>query len=151
MAITIPGEGEKVGRYIRAFTIGLAAESPDVDLSTSTGTLTVNLVNITEPNVFVHRIDKQVVMQFDTATLTFTIGDSTDPDGYWTDTLFNLSASGSVFDNMATSVGYGAGKLYTSTQAIQLVQSTKISAGKAKLLIEYERGADTDLNPATSS
>jgi hypothetical protein len=157
MAINIPGAGERLGReYIRAFTFGNSSDA-EIALDTgllATGTSTYGLVNINEPGVFVKSLELQVVAKFTTSTGTFIIGDSDDPDGYWTDTLFNGAATGAVFGNMATSVGYAAGKVYTSTHVINLTKgdaaASAISAsslGKAK--IRYIRGCDTDLNANT--
>ena len=132
-------------------TFGATGESPDVSIgSTTTGA--VALININEPNVFVHSIESQVVVAFDGATsLEFSIGDGDDSDGYWTDTLFVPTSSGAVFGNMASSVGYAAGKLYTGSDTIDLTITGGLTAGKAKLRIDYSLGVDTDLAPATSS
>jgi len=157
MAINIPGVGERLGReYVRAFTFGNSSDA-EIALDTgllATGATTYALVNINEPNVFIKGIDVQIVAKFTTSTGTFVIGDGTDTDGFWTDTLFNGAATGAVFGNMATSVGYGAGKLYTSTDTIDLVKdnaaaSTISTASLAKARVHYIRGCDTNLQANT--
>lgn len=146
-ALVIPGKAEALGRFTRTLTWGVAAESPDVSVA-SAGTYA--LINVNEPNVFVEKIESQVVIAH-TATAVITIGDSSDVDGYWTDTLYQLGTSAAVFNAPATTVGYAAGKLYTSSQAINVTITGTMAAGKSKLRVTYVRGADTDLGPATSS
>jgi hypothetical protein len=151
-ALNIPGIGKRIGQHwLAVMTFGATGESPDVSIgSTSTGV--VALFNVNESDVFVHSIEKQVVIAFDGATtLAFEIGDGDDSDGFWTDTLFDFASSGAVFANMASSVGYAAGKLYTGSDTIDLTITGGLTAGKAKLRIDYTLGADTDLAPATSS
>jgi hypothetical protein len=151
-ALNIPGIGEALGRnYMRVMTFGATGESPDVSIA-STTTGAVVLANVNEADVFVHDIEKQVVIAFDGATsLEFTVGDGDDVDGYWTDTLFVPTTSDAVFGNMATTVGYAQGKMYTSSDTIDLGITGGLTAGKAKLRFTYSRGVDTDLAPATGS
>ena len=148
-ALSIPGIGERTGeRYQRVVDFGFTGEDADVIV---TAAADYPLININEPNVMVHKLDKQVVIPFGaTATFTLTIGD-TDVDGYWTDTLFLSTTCDAVFANVASTVAYAAGRLYTSTDVINLTNSIVINAGRARLRIEYSRGVDTDLAPATSS
>jgi hypothetical protein len=146
-ALDIPGVGERVGRYIRTLDVGFTGEGADVTV-TSAGTYA--LFNINEPNVMVHKIDKQVIIPF-TATGSLTIGDTDDVDGYWLDTLFLSSVCDAVFANQSTVHAYYGGKLYTSTNIIEMVKTGDLAAGKARLRIEYSRGVDTDIKPATSS
>lgn len=153
-ALEIPGIGEPLGqRQVRVLTFGASGESPDVIIGSGTGTTA--LVNIQEANVFVENVESQVVMKVCTAAagaVAMTIGDSDDVDGYWTDTLLNVAATSAVFANMATTVGYAAGRLVTSTLSINLVKASALaSAGKVRLRITYVRNADTNLNAATSS
>jgi hypothetical protein len=151
-ALDIPGVGEPVGQVIRrVMTFGGAAESPTVSIGSGTGVTA--LFNINEPNVFVQSIEPQVIIITSTsATANLLIGDEVDSDGYWTDTLLVVGSTSAVFNNMATTVGYAAGKLYTVTDTIDLVKNTAVaSVGKVKLRITYWRNADTNLNVATSS
>lgn len=157
MAINIPGVGERLGReYVRAFTFGNSSDA-EVALDTgllATGTSTYALVNLNEPGVYVKDIQLQIAAKFTTSTGTFTIGDSDDVDGYWTDTLFNGAATGAVFGNMATTVGYAAGKVYNSSGVINLTKalaaaSATSATSLAKAKIRYIRGCDTDLNANT--
>jgi hypothetical protein len=150
-ALDIPGIGERTGeRYIRVVDFGYTGENVDVEVA-ATGD--VALININEPNVFVHSLDKQVVQVFNSgASHKVIIGDCDDSDGYWTDTLFLSTTCDAVFANAATTVAYAAGKLYTATDIIAVNFSTAApTAGRARLRIEYSRGVDTDLAPATSS
>jgi len=152
MAISIPGVGEGLSKFVtRTFTFGTATASPDVSVTTGTGLTT--LVNINEANVFVKSFDLQVIEVLATAgTAANTIGDSDDADGYWTDTLANLAATAAVFANMATSVAYAGGRLYTVTDVISLTRGTAgAKKGLVKARIQYMRNADTNLNPATST
>lgn len=146
-ALDIPGVGERVGRYIRTVDFGFTGEGADV---TVTAAGTYALANINEPNVYVHKIDKQVSMAFN-ATAVMVIGDCDDTDGYWMDTLFLSSVCDAVFANQSTVHAYYGGKLYTTTGVIDLNTTGAVSAGKAKLRIEYSRGVDTDITPATAS
>lgn len=153
-ALEIPGIGEPLGqRIMREVSFGASGESPDVTIGSGTGTTA--LVNIQEPNVFIDNVESQVVVKVCTAgtgAVAMTIGDSDDVDGYWTDTLLNVAATAAVWSNMSTTVGYGAGRLVTSTLSINLTKGAALaSAGKVKLRITYYRNADTDLNAATSS
>lgn len=152
MALDIPGVGEPVGQVMkRVMTFGGSAESPTVSIGSGTGVTA--LFNINEPNVYVQSIEPQVIIITSTnASANILIGDEVDSDGYWTDTLLNVGATSAVFANMATTVGYAAGKLYTTTDTIDLVKNTAVaSVGKIKLRITYWRNADTNLNVATSS
>ena len=146
-ALIIPGEAEAVGRFVRELTWGVSGESPDVSVA-SAGTY--SLININEANVLVEKIENQVVVAH-TATAVITIGDSSDVDGYWTDTLYELGTSAAVFNSPATTVGYAAGRLYTSSQSIDVVITGTMAAGKSKLRVTYSRGVDTSIGPATSS
>jgi len=148
-ALNIPSEGERVGRYMRTVTFGTATASPDVTITT-TGTQTVALANINEANVFVEKVEAQVIEAL-TSTVTITIGDGDDADGYWTDTLFLPASTAATFNVADTTVGYAAGKLYTSSDTIDIVATGANSAGLAKVRITYFRGADTDLAPDTST
>lgn len=145
-ALVIPGVGERVGRmYQRVVTFGVSGESPDVNV---TSQAVWPVININEANVMVHKLERQVVVAFDTTVIT--IGDTDDADGYWTDTLFGHTTAG-VFDE-CSGAAYEAGRLYTSSQAINVTIGTADhTTGKAKLRITYSRGADTDLAPAASS
>lgn len=151
-ALDIPGIGEVPGRvYQRVVTFGDTGESPDVGIA-STTTGAVALINLNEANIFIHNLEKQVVVAFDGATsLEFSLGDGDDPDGFWTDTLFVPTTSDAVFGNMASTVAYAQGHLYTSSDTIDLTITGGLSAGKGKLRVTYSRGVDTDLNPATGS
>jgi len=153
MAIDIPGVGESLGRFSKIMTFGASGESPDVTIGSGTGTTA--LININEANVFVENLESQVVLKVCTAgtgAVSMTIGDGTDVDGFWTDTLLNVAATSGVFANMATTVAFSQGKLYTSSDTIDLVKAAALaSAGKVRLRITYRRGTDTNLNPATSS
>lgn len=146
-ALSIPVLGERVGRYIRNVEFGFTGEGADV---TVTAEGTYALVNINEANVMVHKIDKQVSMPF-TATAVMVIGDCDDTDGYWLDTLFLSSVCDAVFANQSTVHAYYGGRLYTTTGVIDLNTTGAVGAGKARLRIEYSRGVDTDIAPATSS
>jgi len=146
-ALIIPGEAEAVGRFVRELTWGVSGESPDVSVA-SAGTY--SLINVNEANVLVEKIESQVVIAH-TATAVITIGDSSDVDGYWTDTLYELGTSAAVFNSPATTVGYAAGRLYTSSQSIDVVITGTMAAGKSKLRVTYSRGVDTSIGPATSS
>jgi hypothetical protein len=150
-AINIPGVGEGLGRFIRVFTFGTSTASPDVVITSGTGVTT--LVSIDEPNVFVESIDLQVIEALATAGSGISlIGDEVDSDGFWTDTLGNFAATAAVFNNMATSVGYGGGKLYTVTDTIDFVRGIATAKkGLVKARITYSRGNDTTLNSATST
>jgi hypothetical protein len=151
-ALNIPGIGERTGeRYIRTVDFGFTGETGvDVEIA-ATGD--VALININEPNVFVHSLDKQVVAVLNAAaTFTINIGDGADSDGYWTDTLFLSTTCDAVFANAGTTVAYAAGKLYTTTDVINVNNAgSALTAGHVKLRIEYSRGVDTDLAPATAS
>ena len=151
-ALNIPGIGERTGeRYIRTVDFGFTGETGiDVALA-ATGD--VALININEPNVFVHSLDKQVRTVFNAAsTFALAIGDCDDSDGYWSDTLFLSTTCDAVFANAGTTVAYAQGKLYTTTDIIGVnVSGAAVTAGNCRLRIEYSRGVDTDLNPATSS
>ena len=146
-ALTIPGVGERIGRrYQRVVSIGVTGESADVDLATTTTTNI--LINVNEPNVMVHKLERQVVVAFDTTVIT--VGDSDDADGFWTDTIFGHTTA-AVFD-VDTAGAYEAGRLYTSSQVINLTIGTAApTTGKALFRVEYSRGVDTDITPATSS
>ena len=146
-ALDIPGVGERVGRYVRTVEFGFTGESVDVEVAAAG---TYALANINEPNIMVHKIDKQVVMAFN-ATAVMVIGDCDDTDGYWLDTLFLSSVCDAVFANQSTAHAYYGGRLYTTTGVIDLNTTGAVSAGRAKLRIEYSRGMDTDIVPATSS
>ncbi len=148
MAVNIPQIGDELGYHVMAFTFGVASDSPDVEISSSTGAHA--LVNINDVNVQVMKVETQVVKAFDGATtLAFTIGDDVDSDGYWTDTLFVFSSTAAVFNSPATTVGYADGRLYTSTDTIDLVVTGGMTAGSAKMRITYLLGADSDLSPNT--
>lgn len=151
-ALNIPGIGERTGeRYIRTVDFGFTGET-GVDVALA-ATGDAALVNINEPNVFVHSLDKQVIAVFNAAaTFTVNIGDCEDDDGYWSDTLFLSTTCDAVFANAGTTVAYAAGKLYTTTDIIAVnIATSALTAGHARLRIEYSRGVDTDLAPATSS
>jgi hypothetical protein len=151
-ALDIPGIGERIGdRYTRIVDFGFTGETGiDVALA-ATGD--VALININEPNVFVHKLDKQVRTVFNAAaTFTINIGDCDDSDGYWSDTLFLSTTCDAVFANAASTLAYWNGKLYTATDIIAVnVATNAVTAGSCRLRIEYTRGMDTDLSPATSS
>lgn len=155
MAIDIPGVGERLGQvYVRAFTFGNSTGA-EVALDTgllATGTSVYGLININEPGVYVKDFQLQIVSKFTTSTGTFIIGDTDDEDGYWTDTLFAGTATGAVFGNMATTVGYAAGHVYTAPGVINLTKklaaaSAASASSLAKAKIIYIRGCETDLNP----
>mgnify|MGYP001305436819 CR=1 FL=1 len=146
-ALDIPGVGERVGRHIRTVEFGYTGETVDVAVAAAG---TYALANIEEANVIVHKIDKQVVMPFN-ATAVMVIGDCDDTDGYWLDTLFLSSVCDAVFANQSTVHAYYGGRLYTTTGVIDLHTTGAVTAGRAKLRIEYSRGQDTDITPATSS
>jgi len=151
-ALDIPGIGERTGeRYIRTMNFGFTGETGIDAALAATGD--VALININEPNVFVHKIDKQIFVPFAAgATFAMCIGDCDDSDGYWSDTVFLSTTCDAVFANMSTTVAYAQGKLYTATDIIGVnVVTTAVTAGNCRLRIEYSRGVDTDLNPATSS
>lgn len=151
-ALDIPGIGEALGRnWMRVMSFGATGESPDVSIA-STTTGAVVLANLNEANIFVHDIEKQIIIPFDGATsLAFEIGDGDDSDGYWTDTLLVPTTSDAVYGNMASTVAYAQGKLYTSSDTIDLIVTGGLTAGKANLRFTYSRGVDTDLAPATGS
>ena len=146
-ALSIPGVGERVGRYIRTVDFGFTGTGADV-IVTAAGTYA--LANIDEANVLVHKIDKQVQDPFN-ATAVMVIGDCDDTDGYWLDTLFLSSVCDAVFANQSTVHAYFGGRLYTTTGVIDLNTTGAVTAGHAKLRIEYSRGVDTDITPATAS
>ena len=146
-ALIIPGEAEAVGRFVRELTWGVSGESPDVSVA-SAGTY--SLISVNEANVLVEEIESQVVIAH-TATAVITIGDSDDVDGFWTDCLYLPNSSGATFNAPATTVGYAAGRLYTSSQSIDVVITGTMSAGKSKLRVVYSRGMDTSIGPATGS
>ena len=146
-ALDIPGVGERIGRYIRTVDFSFTGDGGDV-IVTAAGTYA--LANINEANVIVHKIDKQVIIPF-TATAVMVIGDCDDTDGYWLDTLFLSSVCDAVFANQSTVHAYFGGRLYTATDVIDLNTTGAVAAGKARLRIEYSRGTDTDVKPATSS
>jgi len=151
-ALEIPGVGEPLGQtQVRIMTFGASGESPTVNIGSGTGTTA--LFNINEPNVFVEKIESQVVLKISSAgTGAMTIGDSDDVDGYWTDTLLLITTTAAVFNNMATTVAYAQGRLYTATQTIDLIKASAIaSVGKVRLRISYFRNADTNIKPATST
>jgi hypothetical protein len=146
-ALNIPGVGERIGPiYQRVMTYGATAESPDVSFATATGD--VILININEANVFVYSLEAQNVIAYDTTAMI--VGDGDDTDGWWTDTLLDHTTDG-VF-NWTTGVGYGTGKLYTSSDTIDInVSVAKATTGKTKFRITYQRGVDTDISQAASS
>ena len=145
MAIELPGKGEEAGKiYVRAFTAGVSSDSPEVILTSGD----VALVNFNEANIFVQKLEAQVINAF-TSTCVFIIGDSADSDGWWTDTEFNCSATAANFNVAASTVGFASGKLYSSTSAILTNIAGAPAAGKAKFRITYMRDADTDLSPST--
>jgi len=148
----IPGEGERIGpTYQRIVTVGNSTgDSPDVN--TQSASAVFPIVEITEANVMVHNVEVQIVDTFIDSGV-YTIGDTTDPDGFWTDTLFN-TASSAVFANMATTVAYAQGRLYTAAQSIDVTRSGNIGTnteGLAKIRVTYSRGVDTDLAPSTGT
>lgn len=148
MAVNIPQIGDVLGSHVMAFTFGVSSDSPDVDISTVAGAQA--LVNINDVNIRVEKVETQVVTAFDGATsLAFTIGDGDDADGYWTDTLMDFASTAAVFNSPATTVGYAAGKTYTSTDTIDLTVTGGMTAGKAKVRISYRIGVDTDLDADT--
>jgi hypothetical protein len=148
-ALEIPGIGERIGeRYQRIIDFGFTGEASVDVVVTAAGAYPV--VNINEPNVFIHKIDKQVVADFNSTAVCGDIGD-TDVDGYWTDCLFLPAATQAVFANVTTTVAYAAGRLYTTTDVINVTLTNAVTEGNARLLIEYSRGVDTDITPATSS
>ena len=157
MTMNIPGIGEETGvEYTRMSSIG-ASTGAEIALDTvflSTTATSYAMININEPNVLVKSIELQVAAVLTTSTGTFTIGDTADGDGYWTDTLLVPTTTGAVWSNMATSVGYGAGKLYTTSDVISLVKAGAAASalGASSLLnfrVTYRRGMDTDLQPST--
>jgi len=155
-ALNIPGVAEKLGvEYIRAVTFG-GSSNADVHLSSTVlGTAggAVALININEPNVFVKNIQLQVAAKLTTSTGTFTIGD-TDVDGYWTDTLIVGTSTAANFNDMSTTVAYGMGKLYTSSDVINVTKAgaaaSAISANSlVKARVIYVRGVEDSLNANT--
>jgi len=152
-ALNIPGIGERIGeRYIRKVDVGFLGETGiDVALSSATGD--VAIININEPNVFVHSLKKQQRVPFTAgATFKIIVGDCNDSDGYWTDTLYLTTTCDAVFVEAGTTAAYAMGHLYTTTDIIAVNQSeVVVTGGSARFLIEYTRGVDTDLSPATSS
>lgn len=156
-ALEIPGVGEKLGvPYVKAFTFGGSSDA-DVHLSsTQLGTAggVVPLININESGIYIEALDVQVAAKLTTSTGTFTIGDSDDADGFWTDTLLVGTTTSASFNKMASTVGYGAGKVYTSSHIINVTKagaaaSTISAASLVKCKVKYIRGCDTDLNPNT--
>jgi len=156
-ALEIPGVGERVGReYIRALTFGGSSDADVQITAAQLGTAggTIPLININEAGVYVKDIDVQIVSKLTTSTGTFTIGDSDDADGYWTDTLLVGTSSGAVYNKSASTVGYAGGKLYTSRHVINVTKggaaASAVSATSlAKLKVRYIRGCDTNLNANT--
>jgi hypothetical protein len=154
-ALDIPGVGEPFGvTIIREFTVGASGESPDVTLSSAAAQ--VAIVNINEPNVFVEDIMAScqiTIATNNTGVIGLAIGDGTDTDGWWTAaTLPTSSAAAPVYANMATSMGFYGGKLYATTDTIDIGKTIAVaSVGKLELRITYQRSADTNLNPATAS
>lgn len=147
-ALTIPGIGERTGlTYIRTMTWGHSSESPDVGCTTGG---TVPIIRITEANVFVEKLEAQVV-EANTGTTVLVIGDGDNTEGWWTDTLYLLDSSAPVYNVPTTAIGYAAGKLYTSSDTIDIVFTGVLAAGKNKMRVSYHRSADTDLVPADSS
>jgi hypothetical protein len=150
--LSIPGIGEGLRRMQRrTFTFGASSGSPDVTITTGTGTTA--LIDINEANVFVKSIEYQVLEAISVSGAGgLTLGDGDDVDGYWTDTLFNGYATDAGFENMATSVAYSGGKLYTASDSIDLTKTVaRAAGGKVKVRVNYFRNADTNLNPAAST
>ena len=153
-AIEIPGVGEKLGvEYVRVGSFGGSSDA-DVAFDTlvlSTGAGVYPIVNIREPGVWIEGIELQVVSRLTTSTGTFIIGDAADPDGYWTDTLLVGTSSGAAFNRSASSVGYAGGKVYTSSNVINVTKggaaaSASVSSSLVKYRVRYVRGRNTDLN-----
>jgi len=156
MTINIPGIGEELGvEYTRMTSFGLSSNA-EIALDTciqSTALAQYALVNINEPNVFIKNVEIQVAAELTSSTGLFTIGDTDDVDGYWTDTLIVGTATSAVWANMATTVAYAQGKLYTSSSVIELgntgaAVSAVGSACLVNLRVTYKRGCDTNLNPS---
>lgn len=156
-ALEIPGVGERVGReYVRAATFG-GSSNADIVFDTgvlATGASVYPIININEAGVYIKDIDVQVVSKLTTSTGTFTIGDSDDADGYWTDTLLVGTSTGAVYNKSASTVGYAGGKLYTSSHVINVTKggaaaSASVSSSLVKFKVRYIRGCDTNLNANT--
>ena len=156
-AINIPGVGEKLGvEYTRVVTFG-GSSNADVHLSStilSTVGGAVALININEPNVFVKNMQLQVAAKLTTSTGTFTIGDSDDADGYFTDTAIVGTSTAANFNDMSTAGGYGMGKRYTLSHVINVTKAgaaaSVISANSvAKVRVTYVRGVADSLNANT--
>lgn len=146
--LKIPGIGEETGiTYMRQMTWGHSDESPDVTCATGG---TEPIISITEANVFVEKLEAQVVVA-NTGTTVLIIGDGDNTDGWWTNALYGVGSSAAVYNSPDSSVGYAAGKLYTSSDTIDIVFTGLLAAGKNRMRITYHRGADTDLIPDTSS
>ena len=157
-ALNIPGVGERVNReYTRVVSFGSIA-SADVQLSStelSTAGGTVALININEPNVEIKELAFQVAGKLTTSSGTFTIGDSDDADGFVTDTLLIGTATGARFQEMASTVGYTGGKVYTSSGVINVtkagaaVPAASQLTGLCNVRVRYVRNADSGINPST--
>ena len=157
-ALNIPGVGERVNReYTRVVSFG-SIDSADVQLTaTQLGTAggVVPLININEKNVEIKELAFQVAGKLTTSSGTFTIGDSDDADGFVTDTLLVGTSTGAVWSNMSSGVGYGAGKLYTSSGVINVtkagaaVPAASQLTGLCNVRVRYIRNADESINPST--
>jgi hypothetical protein len=139
MAVNIPQIGDELGYHVMAFTFGVASDSPDVEISSSTGAQA--LVNINDVNVQVMKVETQVVKAFDGATtLAFTIGDDVDSDGYWTDTLVRISST--RLCSILPPLRWICRRTFVHhTDTIDLVVTGGMTAVSAKMRITYLLGA----------
>ena len=144
MAKSIPYVGEPVLDGFPALvktakvTFGAASGDPDVDLS-ATGTY--NLITL-PANCVVLGVRTNIHEAF-TTSVTITIGDSDDLDGYCTDTT--LKPDTAVTTGVLTTGG-GAqtnGRSYSASQPIQaVVGGTDVLAGFGSLFVTYAMAAD---------
>ncbi len=141
-ALIIPGFGEKPGGVYRKVVSFGVSTTNDVVVAAGDNAI----INITAPGVFIEGLEKQCITGF-TASCALLMGDSADSDGWGTDTAMNLAASAAVFSNLAASMAYAGGKLYTDTDAILFNITGAPAAGQAKVRVTYQVGvSDTNLN-----
>lgn len=156
-ALNIPGVGERLGReYTRVVSFG-GSSSADAHLSSTVlGTAggAVALININEGGVEIKEMAFQVASKLTTSTGTFTIGDSDDADGFFTDTNLVGTSTGARFQDMTSAVGYAGGKMYSSSGVINVTKagaaaSAVSSASLVNVRVRYVRGSDSNINPST--
>jgi len=144
-AFNLPQIGDAIGRHSAVFTFGPSSDA-EVAISSATGAQAI--ININEPGVMIHDMKIQIVTAFDGDTsLELTIGD-TDVDGFMTDTLFGWGSSGAVYANLASTLAYALGRVYTTSDVINLSITGGATAGLAKVFIDYETGVDSDAGPS---